>query len=341
MKTHLQRNLALLLFVCLSLTVRSQNDSCLIFDGTDDYLVAENFALNDIETNDFTFEAWVKGDESVQVEHPPIFSNRPDEVSGTVFFFHGIWNGSMSKMLAVQLDGANYFVFNNGTLLGASMLDNVCHHVAITRNIDLLSFYFDGDLIGTRTITNGNPTVASGNSLYIGLDPPISAAFEGNLSQVRIWNYARSLAEIQAAMNVSIVPSSGLRGYWEMNDGFGEIVVDKAGIANAQRGSTTTTDINDPSWSENCCQFLGIQNENTPKLRIFPNPTKKSLFIDLQVNYLDIIIAIVDVNGRILDVRKFYNEARIEMDIESLSEGIYFVQITADGKKMVSKIIKE
>lgn len=54
--------------------------NCLNFDGSNDYISANNIA-----SNDFTFEAWVKGDESVQNTHPMIFSNRSSSPWGTLF----------------------------------------------------------------------------------------------------------------------------------------------------------------------------------------------------------------------------------------------------------------
>ncbi|WP_026452744.1 LamG-like jellyroll fold domain-containing protein [Aequorivita capsosiphonis] len=226
--------------------------SCLTFDGTNDYLKASSYPLNQIKKGDFTFEAWINGNEADQISNPTIFSNRNSMSKGVVFFFHRMWGASPWKMLAVRLEDRNYYVLNNGTL-NASMLDGQCHHVAITRSGKLLTFYFDGTSIGTLNIT-GNPKLNSPNDLYIGQDPYNAAPFEGNLSQIRIWNYARSQSEISSNKYVSIFPApAGLVSNWWMSEGKGEIIYDAGGSNIAQRGSSSSPDVNDPSWYAACC----------------------------------------------------------------------------------------
>ena len=253
MKTELKSGIIFFMLIACSFFGFSQESSCLTFDGANGYLTAPSTALNAIGTGDFTFEAWIRGLENEQPSHPPIFSNRTGESSGTVFFFHDNWNYSVSKMLSVRLEDVNYFIFNNGTL-GGTMLDGACHHVAITREGSLLTFYFDGGVIGTTNIYAGNPSVIGANQMFIGRDQITQTNFNGNLSQIRIWNYARSQVDIQSFKDFSISGSSGgLSSYWEMDDGLGEVIIDKTGTANAQRGSTAGPDINDPSWGSDCC----------------------------------------------------------------------------------------
>lgn len=168
----------------------SQAINCLSFNGTNDYVEADNISLNNIANTDFTFEAIVRGDESLQSQHPQIFSNRPNAGQGTMFFFHGVCGGSNHKLLCVQLNGVNHFIMNSGTF-NASLLDGNCHHVAITRQGNVLTFYADGVAFGSKTIT-GLATTASSGDLWIGQDVPTNNTFEGNVSQVRNWDDART-----------------------------------------------------------------------------------------------------------------------------------------------------
>ena len=80
---------------------------CITFDGTNDYVAANNDALNGIATGDFTFEAWINADLAGQNAHPTIFSNRPVSGAGVMFFFHNNWGGSAYKMLCVQIGATN------------------------------------------------------------------------------------------------------------------------------------------------------------------------------------------------------------------------------------------
>lgn len=231
----------------------SQGTDCLTFDGTNDYIEADNTALNSIGTGDFTFEAWVNGDLIGQNAHPTIFSNRPTPGNGVIFFFHNNWGGSLYKMLCVQLGGVNYFVFDNGTY-DATFFDGTCHHVAITREGTLLTFYADGVSFGTRTIGGGDPSAGSGTDLWIGQDDPTNNTYEGNISQVRIWDDVRTEPEISDNKDISIPGASpNLVGYWELNEGTGQVAADLTTTADGQLGSTPAADASDPAWGAECC----------------------------------------------------------------------------------------
>ena len=68
-------------------TAVAQNDTALYFDGVDDYVEIPNTAMNSIGTNDFTYEAYINGDEFNQNTHPIIFSNRSQVGVGSKLFF--------------------------------------------------------------------------------------------------------------------------------------------------------------------------------------------------------------------------------------------------------------
>jgi hypothetical protein len=71
--------------------------------------------------------------------------------------------------------------------------------------------------------------------LYIGSSPQhIERAYHGLVDEVRVWNIDRSQSEIQSTMNNQLGPeyytdqSSGLVGYWQFNEGTGQITADLA-----------------------------------------------------------------------------------------------------------------
>lgn len=243
--------LIVLTFVSVNVTL-AQGD-CITFDGANDYVAADNDALNAIGTGDFTFEAWINADLAGQNAHPTMFSNRPVSGSGVLFFFHNNWGGSAYKMLCVQLGGVNYFVFDNGTY-DATFFDGTCHHVAITREGTLLSFYADGVFFGTRTIGAGDPSTASADDLWIGQDGPTNNTFREHISQVRIWDDVRTETEIFDNKDITIPGGSpNLVGYWELNEGVGQVAADLTGTADGELGSSPAVDANDPAWGEVCC----------------------------------------------------------------------------------------
>src|SRR5690606_30001884 len=81
---------------------------------------------------------------------------------------------------------------------------------------------------------NGTAPVSSISSLKM----PMT----GQLDEIRLWNVARSQAEIQAAMyNRMNVGESGLVGYWPLDEGSGNTTADKA-------GSRTGVLVGGPGW---------------------------------------------------------------------------------------------
>jgi hypothetical protein len=67
--------------------------------------------------------------------------------------------------------------------------------------------------------------------------------FNGQIDEVRVWNVARSAAQINASRNTCIPgATAGLVGYWRLDEGAGTVAVDASG-----RGNNGTL-INGPVW---------------------------------------------------------------------------------------------
>ncbi len=75
-------------------------------------------------------------------------------------------------------------------------------------------------------------------------------SFHGLIDEVRIWNVARTEEQIQASWNRSLRGDEpGLVGYWPLNEGSGQAIMDASAHHNDGRlGSTTGPDTNDPTW---------------------------------------------------------------------------------------------
>ena len=57
--------------------------------------------------------------------------------------------------------------------------------------------------------------------------------FEGNIAEVRLWNYAQDEGEIKENMRkVTTAPDSRLAGYWRSNEGPGGMVFDHSSHGN-------------------------------------------------------------------------------------------------------------
>jgi len=67
--------------------------------------------------------------------------------------------------------------------------------------------------------------------------------FQGRIDEVRIWNVARTDAEISGNMDQEITSATGLIGRWGMNEGTGTIISDSSG------SNVNGNMINSPIWA--------------------------------------------------------------------------------------------
>lgn len=111
------------------------------------------------------------------------------------------------------------------------VFDGKWHHVAGVRDGDDTILYLDGVEVArdTGALTSLTPS----NSRRFGLGARDSGTwgfnYNGLIAEVRLWDHARSQAQIQASMNQSLAGNeSGLIGYWPVDDGSGTTVTDQS-----------------------------------------------------------------------------------------------------------------
>ena len=80
--------------------------------------------------------------------------------------------------------------------------------------------------------------------------PPFNGWFyDGLIDDVRVWNVARTDAEIAAHMNRLKGKKTGLVGWWRFNEGQGDVAQDRRKTKNDGRlGNADGADANDPTW---------------------------------------------------------------------------------------------
>src|SRR4030095_14167512 len=127
---------------------------------------------------------------------------------------------------------------------------NTWHHVAATlvASTRALTIYIDGVQVATSTV---DAFSSAGNTgvIDIGHNPTDGNFWRGKIDDVRIWNVARTGAQISANFRTELTGNpSGLVGYWRFNEGSGSTAADTGG-ASAQDAtlfsgaSWSTTDV--------------------------------------------------------------------------------------------------
>lgn len=228
-------------------------NEALLFDGIDDVVTVPYATASPIHDlgQAFTVEATIRADYTLGATQT-IFTNRYTDagsnVKGLLFSLH---NG---RYLLCQLEGSNYFSTTDpGMRLSAS---GGCHQIAVSRDAtNRLRFYIDGVAAAYSPVTTRSP--ASTAAVCFGYDANFpSEGFIGQIGEMRVWNTARSDAEINQYKAATLAsPQNGLIGYYDMQGNSGQYVLNASKIQNGgyatphgYLGSTDAAEANDPTW---------------------------------------------------------------------------------------------
>ncbi len=247
MKKTLIKLLTFLLLFPIAGKSQIIDNMSLRFDGNNDYVEISNSESLDIGTGDFTFEAVIKTAVN-QVSFPQIISNRSTHFDGFLFGLYGAYDNS--GRLYVRLADANLPI--GGGI--ANLMDDQCHHVAVSRDVDSIRYFIDGFQV--YAIRSSGRNISTNHNVWIGYDAPNTPAtpFNGNIKEVRIWNVARQAEDILEYKDKLLNGNeSGLILYCKLNEGSGDIVADYSPNAfSGLLGSTIGQDDNNPEWSTSC-----------------------------------------------------------------------------------------
>ncbi|MBK9097730.1 MAG: M28 family peptidase [bacterium] len=211
----------------------SSTNYALLYDGMDDYVeVPDNPELSAIGSF-FTLEFWIKIDSYPNIQREVLgkWGNgyiEDDEYAICI---------DPSGILGIGISG------NTGQTIKAEVFSDpiqpqIWKHITVVfdANISSLKVYGDGILEGeanTNTIIMDRDT---DQSFFIGAYDFSWSFFKGLLDDVRICNVARTQSDIQEDMYQQLSGSeTGLLGYWQFNEGTGDITSDKT--VNANNGS--------------------------------------------------------------------------------------------------------
>jgi hypothetical protein len=234
-----------------------KNNPALSFDGVDDYVgIADAAKLN---VDYITMEAWVYVADYAFVSSHAIIMNKENSYEWGIEKTTGklmaaiqpnwAWLGSMVvptgqwNHVAVTWDGTNLKLYLNGT-----------EEIITPTNAGVISDTTNGLGIGARGLaTNG----ASGANSY----------FKGQMDEVRLWNNARTAAEISSDKNKELTGTeAGLVGYWKLNEAAG---------TNCADSSTTPSNgtIYGATWTTNSFRYMVTGTRTAPAVDLTPAGT--------------------------------------------------------------------
>ncbi|MHC4265330.1 MAG: LamG domain-containing protein [Planctomycetota bacterium] len=275
--------------------------SALEFDGEDDYVIVNDNLI--LSPKKITLSAWI---------HPEDVSHNFQIIGKWVFedneyiFDNKNNNDTLRFGADIGIGGSFVEIYSDDGVLTT----NVWQHVAVTYDGSNCIFYVNGNNVGENNSYSGDLT-DSDNPVYIGLSEVSGIgprAFSGMIDDVRIYDRALTEQEINNTMHTRLSGDEpGLVGYWDFDEGEGQVAYDMSINANnGQLGSTAGDDDNDPEWIESdapvgLCSNIALDIKPTS----CPNPlnlnSKGILPVAVlgsqDVNVFDIDIASVRLAG--------------------------------------------
>jgi hypothetical protein len=188
----------------------------LTFDGVDDYISLGNATALGFTSQDFTIEAWIK---------------LASTTKGMEIFQRHVWNSDGYRLQTTSSGGLSFCTFQSGASQVSKTSNNTLiigqwYHVAVVRQGASVRIFVNGVDKTETTGSHINPAYNASRTTFMGTSYALEA-FSGIISQVRVWNYARSESQIKAAMSKELTGGEeGLVGYWKLNEGSGTIAHD-------------------------------------------------------------------------------------------------------------------
>jgi len=163
-----------------------------------------------ITSSDFTMETWAR------IAAIPNALNYliGQYVSGNTTTWVSLIFSQNSRKPSIRVGSAN-----GGVIVTSDTNVNLGEwfHLAATRSGTDVTLYFNGHVVGTGTALTTDPPPNAAFQLF---NTGNNTAFGGDLREVRVWNYARTQAEIVAAMpKAATGKEEGLVGCWPLTDG--------------------------------------------------------------------------------------------------------------------------
>ncbi len=211
--------------MCFGTKVQAQNNA-LNFDGIDDYVSLDSVAPILAGDSTFSVEFWMKTD----------FISDTARAMFSINGAYSDWSTQHAYTLLVSATGDlelwvggqygnDISKYNSQDIIA----DNQCHHIALTVSNQIVYVYIDGIL---KITANSHPHVLTSNHLYsLGQEwdgwawwsnyvGQPTQFYNGDLDEVRIWNTARTQADIQNNMNNQLIGNeAGLVVYYDCDQG--------------------------------------------------------------------------------------------------------------------------
>ncbi len=335
----------------LILPIFSQTNQYLNFDGVNDVAIDDECVI-DFST-DYTVELKFKRFRMDVREDlfnkKELFPGPPPSLNDFAFF---ITDDNIFNILYRKTADNQVLLRSTTTINNAAW-----YHVVFVKQGSGLKMYVNGIVEDTD---NSFENITSHGPFWIGsnrtesMTPTNSFPFQGSLDELRMWNIAKTPAEIIANMNLELIGDEpNLVNYYDFNEGIPcenniEIVL-LPNLITDNNAELVNFDLTGTLIDSCFSNWAGIQRQQNisvgdeftlEDIFIFPNPASDQLTIT-GIN-TGTEITIIDVTGNVISTNLAVNEIA-KIDVSNYAKGIYFIQISDlrsnSSEKMVKKLI--
>jgi hypothetical protein len=227
------------LLVCTLLILTSSTAKAqwgLQFNGSNQYVTFG--ASPELSTQTFTVEIWFKrtgtgtlsttGTAGINII--PLVTKGAPQSEGNHYDANYVLGIRETNVLAADFEegvGSDSVGLNHPISGTTRILNDVWYHAAATFSNGDFKLYLNGNLeadtsLGSLVFPEGASLQHSALATMLESDgTSTNGFFQGVLDEARIWNVAKSQAEIQAGMENEIVSGTGLLARWGLNEGAG------------------------------------------------------------------------------------------------------------------------
>ncbi len=204
------------------------HDASIHFDG-----ITNNMQVNhvNLDHTNYTIEFWAKRD-TINSRMNLLTLGTPSQ--------GGLWVGfDAANHFVIEIDGNTFTSAESYTNIGNWAFYSLSYNQGDNINVQNFTTYILSDAGGISHVYTANVYSSLEGSLSLGYCAEDGSAFNGNIHEFRIWNYARNSVEI-AAQKGQILNGyeEGLYSLWPMNEASGTVAKDIAFGRNAMVNAT-------------------------------------------------------------------------------------------------------